>query len=457
MQRIKSSLTAKVFLWVACVLALCSFLIYAFVMILIPKQYTTLTNARMEQAVTQLAAELDGTDYASAREIIYNFCIENHTTAMLMTGAETILFGEEHEMAESENTSAVSLALQLSGFTESCVLTVISSASTAGEITDTFLKFLPFVAVLILLISSLSAWLCSRILVKPVLEINNVAKRMAQMDMTWHCETGRPDELGTLANSLNTLSWRLTQAMGELEAANVQLREDIATAQILEKQRRDFFAAASHELKTPVTILKGHLESMALGIGDYKNHAKYLPQTLAAVAHMEQLIQEILTISKMESGIPEASFADEYLAPLLHICITEIMPLAQEKQIGVDAQQISQTVSAHVNRQLFQKVISNILANAVRYSPQGARISLALTADTLTVDNTGVTIAQTDLPFLFTPFYRADKSRNRESGGTGLGLYIVKTVLDLHGFSYRIENTNNAVRFTILFSQNKTK
>lgn len=134
----------------------------------------------------------------------------------------------------------------------------------------TFLKILPLVIALILLISALSAWFCSRLIVSPVLNISSVSKRMAQMDMTWHCETGRTDELGTLADSLNTLSTRLAQAMGELETANAQLREDIAAARTLEKQRRDFFAAASHELKTPITILKGQLENMALGIGDYK-------------------------------------------------------------------------------------------------------------------------------------------------------------------------------------------
>lgn len=455
MQRMKNSLAAKVFLWVLCALTLCSFLIYALVMIMIPRQYTTLTNARVEQDMTQLAEELDGTDYASASEAIYRFCIRNHTTAILLHGNQTVTFGEDAGVEEAGDTASISLALHFSDGSESSILTVLSSASTAGEITGTFLKMLPLAAALILVISSLSAWLCSRIIVKPVLEISSVSKRMAQMDMTWHCGSGRTDELGTLADSLNTLAQRLTRTMGELETANAQLREDIAASRMLEKQRRDFFAAASHELKTPVTILKGQLESMALGIGDYRNHEKYLPQTLAAVESMEQLIREILAITKMESGIPESSFAREDLASILRSCIAEIQPLAEERGIAIEVRQIDEAVSARVNRQLFRKAISNILSNAVRYSPEGQRVIVALTEGALTVENTGVTIGETDLPLLFTPFYRADRSRSRESGGSGLGLYIVKTILDLHGLAHGLENAENAVRFTIILNQNE--
>lgn len=455
MRKIRDSLAAKVFLWVVCALMLCSFFIYGIVMAIIPRQYTALANDRISQEIEQLAHKIDGADYASASTEIYNFCIQNHAVATLSTGDEVAAFGEKENTAG--NTYSLSVALHLFESSESSVLTVIASASTAGEITRTFLRMLPLVIGATLLLSFLSAWFCSRLIVTPVLQISSVSKRMAQMDMTWHCETGRTDELGTLARSLNTLSERLTQTMGELEAANRQLRQDIAASRTLEKQRRDFFAAVSHELKTPVTILKGQLESMALGIGDYQNHEKYLPQTLAAVESMEQLIREVLAITKMESGIPESSFTQEALAPILRTCIAELQPFAEEKQIAIDIQQMNEAVSASVNKRLFQKAITNVLSNAVRYSPEGQRMVVTLTGDALTVENTGVTIGEDDLPLLFTPFYRADPSRNRKSGGSGLGLYIVKTILDLHHLACKMENTENAVRFTIFLNQNEIK
>ena len=437
-----------------CALTLCSFIIYAFIMFVIPKQYKAVANARMEREVTELAEKLDGQDYASASEAIYNFCIENHATAMLINGDQTVAFGEETAAAETENTSALSFEVHFSDLSGNSVLTVLSSASTAREITYTFLKMLPFVAVLIIMISAFSAWLCSRIIVKPVLQISTVSKRMAQMDMTWRCDEGRDDELGTLAQSLNTLSERLTQAMGELEDANAQLREEIAASRELERQRRDFFAAASHELKTPITVLKGQLESMLLGIGDYRDHEKYLPQALETVENMEELTREILTITKMEAGIPKSSFENEALAPILHTCIEGIEPLADEKKIVIDARQIHADIHLNMNRPLFQKAVSNILSNAVRYSPEGQRIIVTLTEEALTIENTGITIEEDDISSLFMPFYRADRSRNRRSGGSGLGLYIVKTVLDIHGLSCKLENQRDSVRFTVFLNQN---
>lgn len=454
MERIKNSLAAKIFLWVACALLLCSLLIYGLVMVMIPWQYTAVANHRLNQALETLAAEIDGTDTASASTKIYNFCIQNHAVVILTTGEESVVFGEDDGLEKGENTYSLSLPLRFSDVPEGSVLTVTASGATAGEITRTFFQLLPAVLGIILLLASLSAWFCSKLIAEPVRQLSGVSQRMAQMDMTWHCETTRTDELGTLANSLNTLSDRLTQTMGELESANRQLLEDIASFRTLEKQRRDFFAAASHELKTPITILKGQLESMVLGIGDYKHHEKYLPQALDTVESMEVLIQEILGISKMESGLLEASFVQEPLVPLVEDCIAGVRPLAEEKQIAINMRQEKPPCCVRIHRQLFEKAVSNVLSNAVRYSPPKERVSITLTERKLTVENTGITLAEEDMDSLFTPFYRVDPSRNRKSGGSGLGLYLVKTILDLHGFDGGIENTENAVRFTIRFHQN---
>lgn len=457
MRRIKTSLAAKVFLWVACALILCSLLIYGIVMMVIPRQYTALANDRISRQMNSLIDSLDRAAYETAREKIYRFCAQNHASAMLTTGEETAVFGQDDAMETAENTYSISAVVQFSDLPDSSLLTVLAPASTAEEITRTFLQMLPYVTMLILFISALSAWLCSRRIVEPVLEISRISQRMAQMDMTWRCETERTDELGMLAASLNTLSVRLTEAMEKLETANAKLREEIAASRTLEKQRRDFFAAASHELKTPVTILKGQIESMLLGIGDYQNHEKYLPQALAAVERMENLIWEILAAAKMESGVPASAFSQEPLAPVLGSCIAEIEPLAAQKQIVINAEQIDEAVCIHINRQLFQKAVSGILSNAVRYSPEGQHITVTLTDSTLTVINTGVTISEADLPSLFAPFYRAEKSRSRENGGSGLGLYLVKMILELHKLPFRLENAGNAVRFTVFLNQTKTE
>ena len=119
--------------------------------------------------------------------------------------------------------------------------------------------------------------------------------------MTWRCDTDRGDEIGVLSSSLNTMAARLQSTMEELEMANQQLTKDVKKFKMLEEQHRNFFAAVSHELKTPLTILKGQLENMILGFGDYQNHDKYLPQALKSAEDIEYLVKEILSITKMET------------------------------------------------------------------------------------------------------------------------------------------------------------
>ena len=274
---------------------------------------------------------------------------------------------------------------------------------------------------------------------------------MANLDMTWDCKVNRTDELGILANSLNTMSQKLDTAMKALEDANQKLREDMEHITQLSKQRRDFFAAASHELKTPITILKGQIESMILGVGRYKNAQKILPDTLKEVESMERLVKEILAISKIEmNGLTENTELVS-VSVLLKKVLESLLPLAQEKNIIIK-QNITEDVRVLGNPSLLEKALHNIVSNAIRHSPEGAEVSITLSSSKLLVQNTGVTIPSEDLPVLFTPFYRVEKSRNKATGGSGLGLYLVKTILELHGMKYGIENVEDSVSFFVNFN-----
>lgn len=436
-----------------CALVACSLVIYGIVMAVIPRRYSALANNRVTQETERLIAELTAADYQTAKETILRFCIENHAYAVLMTGEESINFGAIQEVEESENSFTMTAILQFSDQTPESVLAITAAASAAGEIRSTFLAMLPVIAVVILLISSVSAWLCSQRIVQPVLKISRVSKRMAQLDMTWRCETGSQDELGELAANLNGLCERLTQALSQLEAANEKLREDVALANSLERQRRDFFAAASHELKTPLTIIKGQLESMLLGIGRYRNTAQVLPETLRETERMERLVAELLAVSRMQIDSLSQKPERLELGAVLKNVAQELAPLANEKQITVN--QTLEEVWIEANPLLLRKALHNILSNAIRHSPHGQKVTIILDGERLTVENTGVVLPEEEIELLFTPFYRVEKSRNQATGGSGLGLYFVKTILDFHGFAYRLCNGENSVRFIVWLCRSK--
>lgn len=263
----------------------------------------------------------------------------------------------------------------------------------------------------------------------------------------------RTDEIGVLSNNLSTMARKLDGALKDLESANGQLRDDMAHIAALSEQHRDFFAAASHELKTPITILKGQIESMILGIGRFKDAQQVLPDTLKEVENMERLVKEILTISKIEmEGLSEKQESVS-LSDALEKVTALLEPLAEEKQIAI-TKSITPGVTIHGNQSLLEKALHNILSNAIRHSPELAQVSVRLQEDCLEVYNSGVTIPEGDIPSLFTPFYRVEKSRNKAAGGSGLGLYLVKTILQLHGLPYNLENRDDGVCFTVHLNQN---
>ena len=370
-KRIKNSLSAKVFLWIASLLILCSLLIYGMVMIFLPQSYTVVVSSRVEKEIEQLIDTLSQTDYDDAGNVIEQFCQSNRASVILNDGINMYTFGTVDEQSvERGEVMTTAVDVEFVDRDGSYYLSNTAPVSAGNELTMAFLELLPFILLLILIISALGAFLCSRILVRPVLEISRVSKRMANLDMTWECRVHRTDEIGVLANSLNTMAKRLDIAMKELESANEQLRKDMEHITELSRQRRDFFAAASHELKTPITILKGQIESMILGIGKYKDTGKVLPETLKEVENMERLVKEILTISKIEmDGL--AGKAESVPLPDTLAKVTEtLLPLAQERQITVHPQ-LAGDVTVSGNASLLEKAIHNILSNAIRHSPEG--------------------------------------------------------------------------------------
>lgn len=444
-------MSAKVFLWIAGLLILCSLFIYGIVMIFLPQSYTIVSSNRIETEIQELTQTLSQTDFEGSKTIIENFCQNNKALAVLAGDSQNLSFGSvDDQDVQTDKLFTSSEEIKFTDQKETYYLSITAPISAGSELTMAFWELLPLLLILIILISALGAFLCSRVLVRPVLEISRVSKRMANLDMTWECNVNRTDELGILANSLNSMAKQLDIAIRELENANQKLRKDMEHITQLSRQRRDFFAAASHELKTPITVLKGQIESMILGIGSYKNTEKVLPETLKEVENMERLVKEILIISKIEMDGAAQKTERISISGLLDQVVEALQPLAQERNIFIQ-KKFSSDVIIFGNSSLLGKAFHNIISNAIRHSPQGAEVSIILSNAELVVHNTGVTIPEEDLPMLFSPFYRVEKSRNKATGGSGLGLYLVKTILESHGFEYQIENNESGVVLTVKF------
>ena len=452
-KRIKSSLWLKIFLLLTVLLFAVSFLLYGIVMAVMPSSYKSLVTSDYNEQISLLVAELEGSPLETANDRLYEFCFEYGASAKLQGNGDSISFGGELEKSEDNAAQTATAVLDLEEGTYTLSVTI--SSKLVNQITQAFWRLLPIISVIILAISLASAYFVSRFLTKPILEISRISKRLTALDMTWRCDTARTDEVGTLAANLNTMATRLDGALKELTAANEKLQADIEQERQQEKLRVDFFRAVSHELKTPITVLKGELEGMIYQVGEYKDRDAHLRQSMRTVNEMELLVKEILSASRMAGTEFNLTVSDLDLSQLIRESCRKWQGAAEDKGQSFLVE-IEDACMFQGDMALLQKAVSNLIGNAVIHSPEQASITVTFKDMVLRIENSGVSIEADSLKQIFEPFYRADESRNRKTGGSGLGLYIVKTILERHGLQYKIENIENGVEFTVAFGCGKT-
>ena len=433
-------------------LAACCLMIYGIVMLVLPQNYYTDLEDQVADDFDALLDTFDEKTWAASTDEIERFAVHNHALVNIINDSGEVLYSVNHSTPEPG--SPVSIVRRTHGFgamfTEGMAryyLMVSAARVTAARPLAVLVRLLPLITAAILLVSVVGAYLLSRYYSRPLIAISQTARQMAALDLTGQCEVRRQDEIGVLAASLNEMSAQLSTALADLQAANGQLKQDIEREREQERQRVEFFTAVSHELKTPIAIIKGQLEGMIYQVGDYKDRDTYLRHCLKTTNDMEALVKEILAAARLGGSDFRLVCTDLDFSGLLQSVCRKFLGPMEDKQIALTLA-IQPGVHCRWDLRLLEKAFDNVLSNAVAYSPAGARITVRLQEGVCTIENTGIQIAEEDLARLFTPFYRVDKSRSRNSGGSGLGLYITKTILDRHGIRHTLANTENGVKFT---------
>lgn len=451
-KRIKESIGLKTFLSMMSLLVICCIIIYGLVLCFLPKNFQNELESQFTSDFQKLVGTLEQNGIEENTQQVADFSIKNNASVLITDANELEIFSINTAAAEGASSSDKSLStiakFDYNG--QSYAINATASFIAVTQSYDVLLKLLPFIAVVIILIAIMGAYICSHSFSKPLVEICDVAKRMTNLDMTWKCNTSRSDEIGILASSLNEMSERLEAALTSLKAANNQLQNDIEKEKQQEKQRVDFFTAVSHELKTPITIIKGELEGMIYQIGAYKDRDVYLRHSLKTVDEMEKLVKEIIAAARMGGSDFKIAAINLNISEMVQRCCRKLQGVAEDKGIEMILD-IQPDFHYRGDEKLIVKAFSNIIGNAVSYSPDDAKVFITLKDSELCVENTGIHISDNDLKQIFIPFYRIDKSHNRNTGGSGLGLYIVKTIFEHHGISYQMANTEQGVKFTVSF------
>ncbi len=465
-RKIKSKLSVKVFLITSMLMVACCSVTYLCIAHFAPYIYSH-DLAEVEELADMLSEELSHIPKEEVQYFIQGYndiltkqyddefafhLFQNSGNEIALSDLNEFTGNKIDDYKSTDTTREYEISFADS--TEAYILLLAKNTNKESQVVLALQKTLPILSVAILLVSVIAAFFYTWYMTKPIKKISKLSKQMADMDFSGLCPTNRTDEIGVLSHSLNDLSKKLAAALSELQEANQKLQADIDMERRLEKQRVEFFAAASHELKTPITIIKGQLQGMLYQVGRYKDRETYLAQSLEITDTLGKMVQELLTISRLDTPGYTCKKSNLNLSNFIIDRVTAFEDLFMQKDLTVE-QSISPEIYILGDMQLLQKALDNLLGNAAAYSGAGNQVLIKLWKETetttLTIENTGAHIPDEAISKLFEPFYRVDQSRNRQTGGTGLGLYIVKTILDLHGAKIEITNTIQGVIVSVQF------
>ena len=322
-------------------------------------------------------------------------------------------------------------------------LTIAGSYEPAGLMKSAMLRALPLSVICCVFLSVLCAYFFSKGTTSSIRQLSKAVKKMSELDKSAQCRISSQDELGELANDVNQLYHRLLCMIENLELEKEKTSEN-------ERAKIDFLRSASHELKTPVTALNAMLENMILGVGRYQDYDACLPECKAITERLSEMIHEILETSKLSVSTKNAALTEINVSELLASLCEPYQLIAATHGVRFRLK-IDDAVSVELPIHEFSKALSNILGNAVAYTPNGKCVSVYLRAHMIVVENECTPISKEELPHLFEPFYRPDFSRSRETGGNGLGLYIVATIFHALNvpYSFTPMEQPQGMRFTI--------
>ena len=354
--------------------------------------------------------------------------------------------------AQSDRIHIVMLATLDNGG-EILVVTPISAIKDSLRVSN---QVLIFVGIISVLISAVIASVVSRHFSNPILELNGIAKKMTDLDFSQkYIPRNNDDELDELGKRMNILSEKLEQTITELKDNNDELERDIKEKSKIEEMRTQFISDVSHELKTPIALIQGYSEGLIENINNDDESRKFYAEVILDEADkMDKLVKQLLELMKLEYGKREFNNNKFDIVSLIREDIRKSDVMIKEQNIEVSFEN-KEPIYVYADDFYIEQVITNYLTNAIKYSTEveGKRAIVINVVDLpdnmvrVSVYNTGKNFTDEEMKAIWGRFYKVDSSRNRESGGTGIGLSFVKAVMNNYKNNYGVKNKTNGVEF----------
>lgn len=318
-------------------------------------------------------------------------------------------------------------------------------------------KFLILMAGVMLLISAVMLSFISKKFTEPILELNKIAKNMSNLDFSHKYKIKDvDDEINNLGKSINTMSDKLESTIKQLRNTNIELERDIEEKSKIDEMRKTFISDVSHELKTPIALIQGYSEGLLENVNtDEESRKFYAEVILDETNKMNRLVQQLLELMKLEYGKREFNNTNFDIVEAEKEIVRKSKVMLEEHNVDVKIEGL-ESMTVFADDFYVEQIITNYLTNAIKNVKEinGEKyISIENSINEkngkarIEVFNTGENIKEEDLNRIWNRFYKVDKSRNRQSGGTGIGLAFVKAIMTNYENDYGVINCENGVKF----------
>ncbi len=387
-------------------------------------------------------------DYKTLQRRLYAYIFELETPET----ARVLVQGEGYVIRESKDFLTQADYLELIGTLDSgepfIMRTAVESIRESAELSS---RFFAYIGAAGILVSSLLIWWLSRRLSQPMMELAELSQRMADLDFNAKFVSHQNNEIGFLGQHMNQLSETLEQTISELKTANNELQKDIEHKTQIDEMRKDFLSNVSHELKTPIALIQGYAEGLKECINDDPESRDFYCEVIMDEAgKMNTMVKNLLALNQLEFGNDITSMERFDIADLVQNVLNSVGILMEQKGIHLIFK-ADEPLYVWADEFKVEQVVTNYVSNAINHCDYDKIIEVKLVRNggsvRVSVFNTGNPIPENDLDKIWIKFYKVDKARTREYGGSGIGLSIVKAVMESMNKEYGVKNYDNGVEF----------
>lgn len=316
-------------------------------------------------------------------------------------------------------------------------------------------QFLAYVGLGSVLISTVIIIIFAGRITKPIMQLKDISEKMTGLDFDTRYESKGINEIDLLGEHINQLSSKLEQTISELKTANNELQRDIEKKEEIDEMRKEFLSNVSHELKTPIALIQGYAEGLKEGMGDDDAQTRdyYCEVIVDEASKMNNMVKKLLDLNQLEFGSQNVTMERFDIVALINNFVQSAQILIQQSNVKVEVQK-SEPVFVWADEFKVEEVVQNYFSNALNHvsGDRVIEIRYRLAGEEnnrvrISVFNTGTPIPEESIGHIWEKFYKVDKARTREYGGSGVGLSIVKAIMDLMNQEYGVINYANGVEF----------